>query len=85
MGELDERKDWDDVNFVNRIRAIGKECGWARNLWCSHARGYAPNRNYNIKPDWWGKPGSIHSRITQDIIKKPYPEVNKLTCEPLIK
>lgn len=81
MGWLDERRGWDDVNFLARIRSIGLEGGWAKNLWASHARGYAPNRNYNVKPRSWGF--NHLSRMNQAIEAKPYPKVDEWTNVPL--
>ena len=81
MGRLDERKGWDDINFLARIRNVGLEGSWAKNLWCSHARGYAPNRNYNIKPRSWGF--NHLTRMNQAIERKPYPKVDEWTNVPL--
>lgn len=81
MGKLNEGRGWDDVNFFHRITAMGREAWWAKNLWCSHARGYAPNRNYNVKPRSWGF--NHLSRMNQAIERKPYPKVHPDTNVPL--
>jgi len=81
MGKLNERKGWDDIEFLGKIRSIGLEGGWAKNLWCSHARGYAPNRNYNVKPRTWGF--NHLTRMNQAIERKPYPKVDEWTNVPL--
>ena len=83
MGMLDEHKSWDDINFLEKIRKIGLEGSWAKNLWCSHARGYCLDRAYTVKPRKWGWAGGIHSRMNQAIFKKPYPAVDSDTCVPL--
>jgi len=83
MGMLNERKAWDDINFLERMRACGKECSWTKNIWCSHARGYCLDRAYLVKPRKWGWAGGIHSRMNQAIFRKPYPRVDVDTCIPL--
>jgi len=74
-------RDWDDVAFVQNVREkLGKQVSWANNLWCNHI-GYCDQRGYHIKPRKWGT--GIHSRKTQDYIRKPYPEVDPVTNVPL--
>jgi glycosyltransferase involved in cell wall biosynthesis len=74
-------KDWDDRAFLSRIRNIGKEGSWARNLYSDHSRGYCPERGYFVKPRKWGI--GIHHRIAQEIERKPYPKIDNYTCVPL--
>jgi FkbM family methyltransferase len=81
MGMLNDRKDWDDINFCSRTRSLDKECYWTKNLWCSHERGYCEDRGYKIKPRRWGI--GIHSRTRQAHIDKPYPIIDPKTCVPL--
>ena len=81
MGMLNERKDWDDVNFCYLIRSIGKECYWTKKIWASHDRGYCLDRGYIVKPRRWGT--GIHSRTRQAHIEKPYPLIDPKTCVPL--
>lgn len=81
MGMLNASKTWDDVNFLLRIREIGLEGAWAKNLWSSHKMGYAPNRNYKHKPRLWGF-GHL-TRMNQAIERKPYPRVDENTNVPL--
>lgn len=72
---------WDDLAFAANIRSIGKEVSWTTNLWCNHI-GYCENRGYTKgleRP--WGSPGSA----TQDIIRKPYPEIDPKTNIPIKK
>lgn len=81
MGMLNEKKQWDDINFCFKMRSIGKECAWAKNLWCSHSRGYCVDRGYLVKPRKWGT--GIHSRLEQEIKRKPYPAIDQDSCVPL--
>jgi len=81
MGKLDENRVWDAPEFLRRIRAINLEGGWAKNIWSSHARGYAPNRNYNILPRNWGT--NHLTRTNQAIKEKPYPQIDEWTNIPL--
>ena len=75
--------EWDDLAFVSQMRGVlKKECGWARDLWCDHSRGYCPDRGYLVKPRKWGT--GIHGRMNQAIAEKPYPAIDPLTCKPLI-
>jgi len=82
MGMLNPKKVWDDVSFLHKVRTNLKMDGsWAKNLWCSHKMGYAPDRNYKVVPRKWGF-GHL-TRMNQAIEKKPYPKVHKLTNIPL--
>lgn len=82
MGMLNSQKTWDDINFLYKVREVLKmDCSWAKNIWCSHKMGYAPNRNYKIVPRKWGF-GHL-ARMNQAIEKKPYPKVDEFTNIPL--
>jgi len=75
-------RQWDDLAFVQQIRGkLGMECGWAKNIWCDHSRGYCQDRGYTVKPRKWGS--GIHSRVTQDWVEKPYPPIDSKTCKPI--
>jgi GT2 family glycosyltransferase len=81
FGGMDDKKAWDDINFLAKIRSLGLEGSWAKNIWCSHARGYAPDRNYIVKPRAWGF--NHLTRMNQAIERKPYPKVDEWTNIPL--
>lgn len=75
-------QQWDDVAWVKQVRSkLNKECYWTKNLYADHSRGYCPERGYHVKPRKWGT--GIHSRLIQEIERKPYPKIDPKTCVPL--
>jgi glycosyltransferase involved in cell wall biosynthesis len=75
-------KSWDDMAWVSQVRNVLKmEASWAKNLWADHSRGYCPERGYHVKPRKWGT--GIHSRLEQEIARKPYPKIDLKTNKPL--
>jgi glycosyltransferase involved in cell wall biosynthesis len=80
MGMLNPKKDWDDFNFVVRVREVlKKDCSWSNRLYCDHSRGHKLNRGYNVKSRRWGVSGTIHSRTS--LIE--YEPIDEITNVPL--
>lgn len=81
MGGFGNRH-WDDLAFVQQMRTkFGKDCSWAKNLWCNHT-GYCANRGY---AEGMGRPWGTSGSGLQDTIGKPYPEIDPKTNVPLLK
>jgi len=74
-------RQWDDLAFISQVRGkLGKECGWAKNLWADHSRGYCVDRGYKVKPRKWGT--GIHSNTKYLHEEKPYPAIDQKTNIP---
>jgi len=73
------KKHYEEFGFTSLIRKIGKEAGWASNLWCNHL-GYGNNRGYKIKTE---KHGSGTWKRNQAVKEKPYPKIDLITNKPL--
>jgi len=75
-------RQWDDISFLDIVRnKKGLEGSWTTNLWADHSRGYCEDRGYKVKPRKWGI--GIHSRRSQEHIKKPYPKIDPKINVPL--
>jgi len=73
-------RNWDDMEFVKRIRdKLGKKCSWANNLFCNHLGYMCENKGYGKFKRRWGW---SEARMTE-YTRKPYPEIDPKTNVPL--
>lgn len=73
-------RDWDDIGTLENVRnKLGKEGYWAKDLWCDHLGYTTENRGY---PDGYKRMWGWNNRAS-DNKRKPYPQIDPLTCKPL--
>lgn len=78
MGGFGDRT-WDDLEFFKRMTVIGKKCAYAKNIWANHMGYSVENKGYGDFKDY----PLYHEYFSNRFKKKPYPEINPKTNEPI--
>ena len=78
MGGFGDRT-WDDLEFFKRMTVIGKKCAYAKNIWANHMGYNVENKGYGKFIDY----PLYHEYYSNRFKKKPYPEINPKTNEPI--